>query len=47
MEKENGILLGSILGPVLFHSYINDLPQITYNDAKVVFFVDDTRHYSN
>ena len=42
-QVESGITQGSVLGPILFVIYINDLPDIV--SSKALLFADDTKIY--
>ena len=43
-EVTSGIPQGSVLDPILFTIYINDLPDVLYNMAKI--FADDIKLYA-
>ena len=43
-DVTSGIPQGSVLGPILFTIYINDLPDVVQNVAKL--FADDTKLYT-
>ena len=40
-KMTHGVSQGSILGPRLFLLYINDLPQITNENSKIILYADD------
>ena len=43
LQVLSGVLQGSILDPLLFFVYIDDIPQCIKQDSKVAIFADDSK----
>lgn len=46
MELYQGVPQGTILGPLLFNLYVNDLQEVTTGTCKIIQYADDTIVYA-
>jgi hypothetical protein len=44
LNVKSGVPQGSVIGPLLFILYVNDLPEVTKN-TTVALFADDSKCY--
>ena len=45
-EVLSGVPQGSVLGPILFIIYVNDLPEVVLDDIIIQLYADDSKLYS-
>jgi hypothetical protein len=45
-DVKSGVVQGSVLGPILFLIFINDVTSVCNNDVKIKLFADDVKLYS-
>jgi hypothetical protein len=45
-DVKSGVVQGSVLGPILFLIFINDVTSVCSNDVKIKLFADDVKLYS-